>query len=139
VWRPFWWGKIENNETVFTKLCKGTVIIPHYYSNGKLIPAGAPVVIGNTTTKIFLADPTQSSEIIIAEKEKYLKFKLGITYQLFYWDNQWKTLGKQTVNSLITEMKFEKVPKNALLLFVASDSKGLERPFIIENGERIWF
>lgn len=138
-WRPFWWGKVVKNETVFTSLCKGTVIIPQYYSNGKLIPAGAPVVIGNTTTKTFLADLTQTSQVIIAEKEKYLKFKLGISYQLFYWDNGWKTLGKQTVNEPITEMKFEKVPKNALLLFLASDSRGLERPFIMENGERIWF
>jgi hypothetical protein len=138
-WWPFWWGKVENNQTVFTTLCKGTVILPQYYSNGKLIPAGPPIVIGNTTTKTFLADLTQTSEVVIAEKEKYLKFKLGISYQLFYWDNGWKALGKQTVNEPITEMKFEKVPKNALLLFLASDSRGLERPFILENGERIWF
>lgn len=139
-WRPFWWGKVENGQTTFSSICKGTVLLPQYYSNGKLIPAGAPVVIGNTTTKTFLADLTQTSDVIIAEKEKYLKFKLGISYQLFYWDNGWKTLGKQAVNTPITEMKFEKVPKNALLLFLASDSKGLERPFIMdENGERNWF
>ncbi|WP_163408873.1 transglutaminase domain-containing protein [Flavobacterium ajazii] len=140
AWRPFWWGKTANNETVFTKLCRRTVIIPQYYSNGKMIPAGAPVVIGNTTTKVLQPDLTQTKEVTIAEKEKYLKFKLGITYQLLYWDNKWIMLGKQTVNSPITEMKFERAPKNALFLFVASDSRGLERPFIIEdNGERFWF
>ncbi|HEX8015398.1 MAG TPA: hypothetical protein VF465_09220 [Flavobacterium sp.] len=140
AWRAFWWGKTEKNETVFTKLCKQTVIIPQYYSNGKLTPAGAPVVVGNTTTKVLQPDLAQTSEVVIAEKEKYLKFKLGITYQLLYWDNSWKTLGKQTVTSPVTEMKFEKAPKNALFLFLASDSRGLERPFIIqENGERFWF
>ena len=140
AWRPFWWGKTEKNKTVFTKICRRTVIIPQYYNNGKLTPAGAPVVIGNTTTKVFQPDLTQTREVVIAEKEKYLKFKLGVTYQLFYWDNSWKTLGKQTVNSPVTEMKFEKAPKNALFLFHASDSRGLERPFIVEeNGERIWF
>lgn len=140
AWRPFWWGKTEKNETVFTKLCKQTVIIPQYYNNGKLTPAGAPVVIGNTTTKVLQPDLAQTNEVVIAEKEKYLKFKLGITYQLLYWDNSWKTLGKQTVTSPINEMKFEKAPKNALFLFLASDSRGLERPFIIqENGERFWF
>lgn len=140
VWRPFWWGKTEKNETVFTKLCKQTVIIPQYYNNGKLTPAGAPVVVGNTTTKVLQPDLAQTSEVVIAEKEKYLKFKLGITYKLLYWDNSWKTIGKQTVTSPITEMKFEKAPKNALFLFLASDSRGLERPFIIQdNGERFWF
>lgn len=140
AWRPFWWGKTDKNETVFTKLCKQTVIIPQYYNNGKLTPAGAPVVVGNTTTKVLQPDFAQTIEVIIAEKEKYLKFKLGITYQLLYWDNSWKTLGKQTVTSPITAMKFEKAPKNALFLFLAGDSRGLERPFIIqENGERFWF
>lgn len=139
-WRPFWWGKIEKKEAIFKSLCKGTVIVPQYYTNGKLIPAGAPVIIGNNTSKVLLPDLTQTSTVIIAEKEKFLKFKLGITYKLLYWNDGWKLLGKQIVNSPTTEMQFEKVPKNSLLLFHASDSRGFERPFIIdENNERTWF
>lgn len=139
-WRPFWWGKVENNQTIFSAICKETVIIPQYYINGKLIPAGAPVVTGEKESKILIPNLNQTREVIIAEKEKYLKFKLGITYKLFYWCNGWKPLGSQIVNSPITEMKFEKVPKNALLLFLASDSKGLERPFIMnDDGNRTWF
>lgn len=139
-WRAFWWGKVENNETIFTSLCKKTVIIPQYYINGKLVPAGAPVVIGNQGTKMLIPNLNETKEVIIAEKEKYLKFKLGITYKLFYWNDGWKSIGSQIVNTPITEMKFEKVPKNALLLFYATDSRGLERPFIIdENNERTWF
>lgn len=139
-WKPFWWGKIEQNEVVFNSLCKGTVVVPQYFTNGKLIPAGFPVVIGDGKTNVLVPDLTQTSDITITEKEKYLKFKLGITYKLFYWNDGWKILGSQIVNSPVTEMKFEKVPKNALLLFHASDSRGLERPFIInENNERTWF
>jgi hypothetical protein len=138
-WRAFWWGKIKDNQTVFSSLSKKTVVIPQYYSNGKLTPAGPAVVVGKTTTRTFQADLTQTTPLIIAEKEKYLKFRLGISYELFYWDNNWKTLGKQKVTEAITEMTFNKVPKNALLLLVASDSRKLERPFIVENGERFWF
>lgn len=139
-WMPFWWGKVENNNTVFTSLCKKTVIIPQYYTNGRLIPAGAPVIIGNKEVKVLIPDLSETKEIVIAEKEKYLKFKLGITYKLFYWNDGWKALGSQIINNPITEIKFQKVPKNALLLFLASDSRGLERPFIInENNERTWF
>lgn len=139
-WRPFWWAKVENNNAVFTSLCKRTVIIPQYYKDGKLIPAGAAVVIGNHKAKVLIPNISDTQEITIMEKEKYLKFKLGVTYNLYYWNKGWELLGDQSVNSPITEMKFEKVPKNALLLFLASDSRGYERPFIIdENNERTWF
>jgi len=139
-WKPFWWGKVEKNETVFTSLCIGTVIIPQYYTNGKLIPAGSPVLIGDKEPKMLIPDLSHTKDVIITEKEKYLRFKLGITYKLSYWDNGWKLLGSQIVNNPVVEMKFEKVPKNALLLLVASDSKGLERPFIIdEDNNRTWF
>lgn len=139
-WRPFWWGKVAKNETIFSSLCKETVIIPQYYYNGKLFPAGAPVVISDNTPKVLLPNLNQRTDIMIYEKEKYLKFKLNITYSLFYWDNGWKPLGSQIVSAPITEIKFEKVPKNALLLLVGSDSKGLERPFILDdNGNRTWY
>lgn len=139
-WKPFWWGKVEKNETVFTSLCKKTVIIPQYYINGNLIPAGAPVIIGNQETTVLIPNLSETKEITIAEKEKYIKFKLGVTYKLFYWNDGWKAIGSQIVNNPITEIKFQKVPKNALLLFLASDSRGLERPFIIdENNQRTWF
>lgn len=139
-WRPFWWGKVEKNETVFTSLCKGTVVVPQYYIKGKLIPAAAPIVIAGNESKVLIPNLSQIQEITITEKEKYLKFKLGITYKLFYWNDGWKLLGSQIFNNPMTEMKFEKVPKNALLLFLASDSKGLERPFIMDDeGDRTWF
>jgi hypothetical protein len=139
-WRPFWWAKIEKGHTTFSSICKGTVIIPQYYSNGKLIPAGAPVVVGEKEPKILLPDLVQTRDITIAEADKYLRFKMGVTYKLFYWDNGWKLIDTREVSSPITSMLFTKVPKNALLLFLANDTKGLERPFTMDdNGERIWF
>lgn len=142
AWRPFWWGKVENGQTIFSSICKGTVLLPQYYSNGKFIPAGAPVVVGdkNEEPKVLLPDPTQTRDVIIAEKDKYLRFKLGVIYKLFYWNNGWKLIETKGVTSAIESMLFTKVPKNALLLFLASDSKGLERPFVMdENGERTWY
>lgn len=140
AWRPFWWGKAANGKTTFTSICKGTVLIPQYYTNGKLVYAGAPVVVGDKENKVLLADLTQSREVLIQEADKYLKFKIGITYKLFYWNNGWKLIEAREVKDHITSMLFSKVPTNALLLFLASDSKKLERPFIIDNqGYRTWF
>ncbi|MES2239433.1 MAG: transglutaminase domain-containing protein [Bacteroidota bacterium] len=139
-WRPFWWGKVENGKTIFSSICKGTVLIPQYYSNGKLVPAGAPIVVGDKEPKVLLPDLTQTRDVTITEADKYLRFKLGVTYKLFYWDNGWKLVDTREVSSPITSMLFTKVPKNALLLFLASDSKKLERPFIMDdNGERTWY
>ena len=140
IWQPFWWGKIINNETVFTSLCKETVIIPQYFINGKLAPAGPPVVIGSNDNKVLIADLNQRRDIVLAEKEKYLKFKIGVSYKLFYWQDGWKIAGTQNVAAALSELRFEKVPKNALLLLVASDSKHLERPFTVgDDGSRTWY
>lgn len=46
----------------------------------------------------------------------------------------------QNVSTAVSELKFEKVPKNALLLLVASDTKQLERPFTVgDDGGRTWY
>ncbi|MGO4772850.1 hypothetical protein ACEN2I_14405 [Flavobacterium sp. W22_SRS_FK3] len=140
AWRPFWWGKVENGKTTFTSVCKGTVLIPQYFTNGKLVHAGAPIVVGDKENKVLLADITQSREILIQEADKYLRFKIGITYKLYYWNNGWKLIDTREVKDQTTSMLFSKVPKNALLLFLSSDSKKLERPFIIDDqGTRTWF
>ena len=140
VWKPFWWGKTENGKTTFTNICIGTVIIPQYYTNGKLVHAGAPVVVGEKENKVLLADLGKNREVLIQEADKYLRFKIGVTYKLYYWNNGWKLVDTREVKEQITSMLFSKVPKNALLLFLSSDSKKLERPFIIDdNGIRTWF
>lgn len=140
AWRPFWWAKTANGQTVFTSICKKTVLIPQYYVDGKMVPAGAPVIVSDKETKVLLPDLTQTKDVVIAEAEKYLRFKMGVTYKLFYWNDGWKLIDSREVNSPITSMLFSKVPKNALLLFLASDSKRLERPFIMDdNGERTWY
>lgn len=140
IWQPFWWGTIINNETVFTSICTETVIIPQYFINGKLIPAGPPVVVGSDKNKILVPDLNQRRDIVLAEKEKFLKFKLGVSYKLFYWQDGWKIAGIQNVSTAVSELKFEKVPKNALLLLVASDTKQLERPFTVgDDGGRTWY
>lgn len=140
AWRPFWWGKINNNETTFTSICKNTVILPQYYSGGKMVPAGVPVIVKDNGSIELIPDLNQKREVKIAESEKYLKFKMGITYKLFYWNNGWQLIGTQKVNNQVANMVFANVPGNALLLFIGSDSKKLERPFVFNNdGSRTWF
>lgn len=139
-WKTFWWGNITNNQTEFTQICKGTIVLPQYYNNKKMIPAGFPILVGENENKTLQPDLNQMQNVIISSKANYLLIKPNVTYKLFYWDKTWKLIDSKIADENTQEFIYEKVPKNALLLLLSSDSKGYERPFIIdEKGERNWF
>lgn len=139
-WQPFWWGKVTNNKAQFSQVCVGTVILPQYCSNGKMIPAGNPILVGENENTELKPDFTQLQNITITSFTGYLLIKPTATYKLFYWDNTWKLVAAKAANETTPSLLYEKVPKNALLLLVSSDSKGYERPFVVdEKGERSWY
>jgi hypothetical protein len=139
-WCPTWWAKIKDGQANFSKICKGAVFLPQYYINGKLTPAGYPVIAGYTYTRVLIPNLHQRSTVAIHEAENYLAFKPGILYRLLYWDGKWKLADQKTATSGTRALSFAQVPKNALLLLLSSDSKRTERPFIINsNGQREWF
>lgn len=139
-WQPFWWGKVKNNETQFDQICQGTVVLPQYYNNEKMIPAGSPIIISETQTISLTPDFNQLQEVTIKSVANYLIIKPNVSYKLLYWNDKWQLTETITATETTESLLFHKVPKNALLLLLSSDSKGLERPFVLdENGERTWY
>jgi hypothetical protein len=139
-WKPFWWAKVDNNSAQFKKICKGTVILPQYYSNQKMIPAANPILIGQTENKILTPNYQKLQNITISSAAGYLLIKPKVTYKLFCWDKTWKLIDSKTADENTISLLYEKAPKNALFLLLASDSKGFERPFIVdETGQRTWY
>lgn len=139
-WRPAWWGKATNDVVTFTNLCKGTVFLPQIYENEKLTTAGYPIVLGYHKIVELKPDTTTKRSISIKEQAKYLKFREGKKYKLQYYDRGWKEIAEKIVLPNATELLFENVPKNALLLLVPEYSEKKERPFVItDEGERIWW
>lgn len=139
-WRATWWGKIKEGKVKFDNLCKGAVFLPTYYIDGKIIPAAYPIASGYQHQLILKPNFLEARNVVIEEQEKYLKFRLDKKYTLYYWNNNWISMGEQTATSETKSLVFEKVPKNALLLLVSDYSQGKERPFIItDTQERIWF
>ncbi|MBG7630782.1 MAG: transglutaminase domain-containing protein [Bacteroidetes bacterium] len=60
------------------------------------------------------------------------------TYELFYWNNQWVSLGEKVPSS--TKLNYTNVPKNSLLRFVRNiPSHKRSRIFTYENGKQIWW
>ncbi len=138
-WKPAWWGKAKKDSVIFTNVCEGAVFLPQIYENGKLIPVGYPTVSGYNKV-VELKPETVTHSIIIKEQERYLKFRVGKTYKLMYYDKGWKTLGEKTADENTKELIFDNVPKNALLLLTPNYGERKERPFVItEEGERLWW
>lgn len=139
-WQPTWWGKIIRDSVNFTNLCKGAVFLPAYYLNGKLTPAGYPVAVGYNHQLVLTPNLAKLRNISISQEEKYLIFRPGKKYKLFYWDNAWKLVGEMKAENDTDSLKFENVPRNALLLLVPEYSQKKERPFFItDEGERLWW
>jgi len=137
---PIWFAKKEGNTATFKNMSKGVVYFPFYFVNRTAIFAGYPVAFGYRNKIELKPDPTRTRRINLKEQDKYLKYRPGKRYQLLIWDNQWKLIGEQIAAEGCTQLNFEHVPQNALLLLRPEYSQGKERPFIVlENGERVWW
>lgn len=61
----------------------------------------------------------------------------GDEYELFYWNNGWKSLGRKTAGNY--SLIFEEVPENSLLLLHNRSRGKEERIFTYENGKQVWW
>lgn len=140
-WQPVWFAQTKaSNKAAFTNMGKGAVYLPMYYKDKKLIPAGYPIINGYTYSQTLEPDTINTRTVSIKEQPKYLAFREGKRYNLFYWNNRWVSVGIKVPTATSTELIFDNVPSNALLLLTPEYTQRKERPFIItEKGEREWF
>ena len=139
-WRAGWWGKMQNDSVTFRNMAKGVVILPMLYQNEELIPAGYPMLNAYNHQIHLVPDRQHCRQIIIKEQDYYLKFRPQKEYELFYWDKNWVSLGKQVTGIETRELMFRDVPMNALLRLIPEYSEQKERPFIIlADGTRYWW
>ncbi|MCD7972819.1 MAG: hypothetical protein LUG18_09170 [Candidatus Azobacteroides sp.] len=61
----------------------------------------------------------------------------GDTYELFYWDKTWLSLGKKIGEEWT--VTYEEVPQNALFLLYNHSKREEERIFTYEKGTQIWW
>ena len=139
-WRPVWWGKIENGRALLTNMCTGVIYLPMYYVHGKMIPAGWPAALTSEGVTPLKANTLNTRSISLREQARYLLFRPGVKYTLYYWDKVWIKTGEQVAGDKTLELKFDKVPANALLLLNPEHPSGKERPFVVDaRGNRSWF
>lgn len=83
---------------------------------------GKPIAINS----LFFCPRTDDNDVSVGDE-----------YELFYWNNDWMSLGRKVADSY--QLIYDNVPKNALL-WLRNVTKGKEeRPFTYKNGMQIWW
>jgi len=91
-------------------------------SNWVGLDLGRPVAI----SKIRFSSPNDKNHIVP-----------GNLYELFYWDNEWKSLGQQVAADKV--LVYNKVPSDCLFLLRNYTEGKEERIFTYENGKQVWW
>ncbi len=93
---------------------------------------------GGRWVGLDLGEPKQITQFRYLAATGEYDIQPGKTYQLFYWQNAWKSLGVQKADKHL--LNFEKVPTNALFWLHCKDcGETFERPFTYENHRQIWW
>jgi|GEM_PF-6860110 len=105
-WVPVAWSIIEEGKALFGDMGRDIVYLPAFYENGKIVPAGYPLILQKDGTieevrkykgraqsaKLFYKYPPA----LTGENDTTNAILAGDQYELFYWDNTWVSLGVKT-------------------------------------------
>lgn len=98
----------------------------------------APIREGAWTGMAF-AQPVTLAEIMYLPRNDDNFIRKGETYELYYWDNRWVSMGRQVGEKEGQTLIYNDVPKQTLLL-LRNHTKGVEeRIFTYEDGRQVWW
>lgn len=120
--------KVENNIVKFSKVFDGDVL--SYYQNIK----EKSIWIG-----LEFNESKQINKIVYLPRNDDNFIRDGELYELFYWNNKWISLGRQTGSLKTQTLTYTNVPTNALFLLKDLTKGREERIFTYENGKQVWW
>ena len=89
------------------------------------------------TRGIDFGRPVELTSIHFAPKHDRTFVCPGNTYELFYYDGGWRSLGRQTADGYV--LTYTNVPLRSLLLLRNVSARGDERIFTYEQGRQVWW
>lgn len=84
-----------------------------------------------------LYSTTRRREISDTDSVQKTVFESGATYELFYWNGEWTSLGTRVAGD--DPLLFPGAPSNALYWLVKEGSRKEERIFTYEEGQQVWW
>jgi hypothetical protein len=84
-------------------------------------------------------EPKQISKIVFLPRNDDNFIRDGELYEMFYWDNKWVSLGRQTGSIKTQSLTYTNAPNNALFLLRNLTKGREERIFTYENGKQVWW
>jgi Transglutaminase-like superfamily len=150
-WAAIHWSRIDNNTATFDRMGRDIAYSPAYFQNDQLIPAAAPFILTAAgEVRLLATDQTEVMELTISATTPNIpdadthsvrpavNVTSGETYELFYWRNDWFSLGKQLASNNHS-VTYSDVPTGGLYWLVAENSRRLERIFTVENRQQTWW
>ncbi len=148
-WKAIHWAHIEEDQSaLFTDMGVDICYLPTFYIKKDLVPAGDPFILEKNGDLYYLnGDDNRINLELISVTKKVFKqatenkeisfLETGKQYELFYWDEEWKTQGCLIADD--QPLLFEDMPIGHLYWLVQKDSRKDERIFTYENGVQIWW
>lgn len=140
-WTPIYWGEVDTQQqkVTFENMGREILYLPMYTELGSLIPAGKPFVVTKAGSVDSIAcDVTQKTNLVIRKKGYHgPNITKGNTYELYYWNSQWVSLGKVTAET--DSLLYRNAPKDALFWIRSSDKSTKERIFTYKDNKQIWW
>lgn len=149
-WKAIHWGMIEDGRVMFTAMGRRIAYLPAYQVEKELRPAAAPFILDEQgrvcplradsarllTIQIIATTPTTPDADTRIDRPM-IAVKPGRGYELFVWDDGWRSLGTQVAGD--EPVSFESVPAGGLFWLVEEGSRRLERIFTIEDGRQVFW
>ena len=140
TWFPVYWAtNSKNNTPLFKDMGRGIVYLPAKYESQQLLAIAPPfILLPNGGVKTLGANSKQKRTVKIVKKSPHGPVIMkGNEYELFYWDSEWQSLGKQM--AMADSIMFHDVPDNTLLWVRSKDKSSNERPFIYIQDHQEWY
>jgi hypothetical protein len=140
-WFPVQWGEIKSNKILFPMMGRDVLYLPTIYSQGDVVSIADPLILQKDgEIKTLNADVNRKVRLSLKKKypdDESNNIKVGDEYELFYWKNEWISLGGKVAKD--TVLIFDAAPSNALFWLRDLTEGTQERIFTYEKGQQIWW
>ncbi len=152
-WKAIHWSFIgEDGKLNFTDMGTDIAYFPAYYTDGKIVPAGKQFILTadgevaenqadiDTPVTLKLSSTTKRVTTETTDFAEKVFLKDGETYELFYWDDKWISLGIQKASG--SPLIFKNVPSGAMywLINTTPTKDRPERIFTVDDeGKQVWW